>query len=92
MLEIIIGTAIPVTLFAIVYNILENVHNKQKYKVWKELATSQEEALQHLKKENALQRDVIDSYKELCKTNDIIINCQKEHIKELVDILKIEKP
>ncbi len=31
-------------------------------------------------------------YKELCKTNDIYIDVQKQYITELLGILKIEKP
>ena len=68
--------------------IMSNTHVQD----WKKVSKLQNELIGELKEETNLYKKQMVLYKELCKTNDIYIDVQKQYITELLGILKIEKP
>lgn len=68
--------------------IIKNAHIRD----WKKVSKLQNELIGELKEETNLYKKQMALYKELCKTNDIYIDVQKQYITELLEILKIEKP
>ena len=68
--------------------IMSNTHVQD----WKKVSKLQNELIGELKEETNLYKKQMVLYKELCKTNDIYIDVQKQYITELLEILKIEKP
>lgn len=68
--------------------IKNNVHIRDL----KNVSRLQNELIGELKEETNLYKKQMVLYKELCKTNDVYIDVQKQYINELLEILKIEKP
>lgn len=68
--------------------IMSNTHVQD----WKKVSKLQNELIGELKEETNLYKKQMVLYKELCKTNDVYIDVQKQYITELLEILKIEKP
>lgn len=68
--------------------IMSNTHVQD----WKKVSKLQDELIGELKEETKIYKQQMVLYKELCKTNDIYIDVQKQYITELLEILKIEKP
>ena len=76
----------------LLYSILKSMEYKQSLATWKEISKTQDELIGELKEETNLYKQQMVLYKELCKTNVIYIDVQKQYITELLEILKIEKP
>lgn len=72
-------------------SILINRNKNVEIKEWKKISTLQEDLIKDLKKELKNHEELLDLYKELCKTNDVRINAQKEYINELLEIVKTQK-
>lgn len=68
--------------------IMSNKHIRD----WKKVSKLQDELIEELKEETKIYKKQMFLYKELCKTNDVYIDVQKQYITELLEILKIEKP
>jgi hypothetical protein len=58
---------------------------------WKNVSKLQDTLIGELKEETNLYKKQVGLYKELCKTNDVYINVQKQYINELLEILKTQK-
>ena len=58
---------------------------------WKNVSKLQDTLIGELKEETNLYKKQVVLYKELCKTNDVYINVQKQYINELLEILKTQK-
>ena len=76
----------------LLYSILKSMEYKQSLATWKEISKTKDELIGELKEETNLYKQQMVLYKELCKTNVIYIDVQKQYITELLEILKIEKP
>ena len=58
---------------------------------WKNVSKLQNTLIGELKEETNLYKKQVVLYKELCKTNDLYIDVQKQYINELLEILKTQK-
>jgi hypothetical protein len=78
--------------FTLVVFVFLFIKNNIHIRDWKKVSKLQNELIGELKEETNLYKKQMVLYKELCKTNDIYIDVQKQYITELLGILKIEKP
>ena len=78
--------------FTLVVFVFLFIKNNIHIRDWKKVSKLQNELIGELKEETKIYKKQMVLYKELCKTNDIYIDVQKQYITELLEILKIEKP